>query len=818
MRSYVLNGWVKSTVIAVAGLALAVSLWLAFGGHRVDTRRVFRIGYGSDAPFHFRGTDGAPTGLAVELVQTAARRRGIRLEWTQVAGSATDPIHSGDLDFWVLLTIRPERRKLVHITDPYLVTETCFLVRADGPFQNLEQLQRTRVSFLDFGIHRTVLNSLLPEMKPVVVESSREAVTAVTEGRADAAYVDQFAAVSALLAGDARKALKIVPSHAPRGLMGLASSFSATGAADQIRDEMAAMADDGTMTLIVERWGFFPGLTTDAVEGLTTARKRVRWLAMGGASLLALLLFTTWLWLTLRRQTGERSQLEQQLQQAQKLESIGRLAGGVAHDFNNLLTIINCYGDSLLSEMKPGDALRNYVSEIRKAGERGAGLTRQLLAFSRKQMIAPKPVNLNTLVADSEKMLRRVMGEDVEIRTLCDDSLRQVVADAGQMNQVLLNLAVNARDAMPAGGKLIIETSNTELDASYVDRHPGVAAGRYVLLTVTDNGAGMDQQTLQRVFEPFFTTKEQGRGTGLGLSTAYGIVKQNGGFISVYSEPGRGTTFRIYLPATADGPAVEKEAEPVVTVPGGSETILLVEDQPEVRTLAAKVLTSYGYRVLEGSHGEDALLVAKLHPEPIHLLLTDVIMPGMTGRELAERLKPLKPGIKVLYMSGYSGNAITYQGLLDPGLDYVPKPFTALSLAGKVREVLARPSASGTILVVDDETAIRQLFEELLTGEGYEVLSATNGAEALQIVRGRHLDLIITDLVMPELEGIETIRAIRNAQPNLKIIAASGAFKGRFLQSASLLGACATLLKPIGRDELLSTVRQVLSTTHLPTA
>ena len=302
--------------------------------------------------------------------------------------------------------------------------------------------------------------------------------------------------------------------------------------------------------------------------------------------------------------------------------------------------------------MKPGDALRNHVSEIRKAGERGAGLTRQLLAFSRKQIIEPKPVNLNTLVADSENMLRRVMGEDVEILTLCDDSLRQVVADAGQINQVLLNLAVNARDAMPAGGKLIIETTNTELDASYVDRHPGVAPGRYVLLTVTDNGVGMDQQTLQRIFEPFFTTKEQGRGTGLGLSTAYGIVKQNGGFISVYSEPGRGTAFRIYLPAIAGGPAAEKEAEPVATVAGGSETILLVEDQEEVRTLAAKVLTSYGYRVLEGSHGEDALLLAKLHPEPIHLLLTDVIMPGMTGRELAERLKPLRPGIKVVVYVG----------------------------------------------------------------------------------------------------------------------------------------------------------------------
>jgi PAS domain S-box-containing protein len=513
----------------------------------------------------------------------------------------------------------------------------------------------------------------------------------------------------------------------------------------------------------------------------------------------------------------ERKKVEEQLRLSQKMDAIGRLAGGVAHDFNNLLTIINGYGDMLLDELKQGDALRNHVSEIRKAGERGAGLTQQLLAFSRKQIIEPKPVNLNTLVAESENMLRRVMREDIEILTLCDDSLRQVVADAGQINQVLVNLAVNARDAMPSGGKLIIETTNTELDASYVERHPGVVPGRYVLLAITDNGVGMDRQTLQRIFDPFFTTKEQGRGTGLGLSTTYGIVKQNGGFISVYSEPGKGTAFRIYLPAIGSEVAAEKEAEPVVTVAGGSETILLVEDQEEVRTLAAKVLTRYGYRVLEGSDGEDALLQAKLHPEPIHLLLTDVVMPGMTGRELAERLKQLRPEIKVVYMSGYSGNAIKHQGLLAPGVDYIPKPFTALSLAGKVREVLARAGTCATILVVDDEPGIRQLFEQLLVGEGYEVLSATNGAEALQIVRERHLDLVITDLVMPESEGIETIRAIRSEQPNLKVIATSGAFEGQFLRAAGLLGARATLLKPIGRDQLLSTVRRILSITPLST-
>ena len=805
-----MNGWMRCVGICLATVLLAATAWLLLNRHSVDTRRVYRIGYGSDAPFHFRGPDGKPAGLAVEMVQAAARRRAIRLEWVQVEGSAIDPIRRGDLDFWVLLTIRPERRKLVYLSDAFLVTETCFLVRADGPFANLDQLKTARVSFLDFEIHRTVLGSLLPAMKPVVVKTSQEAVAAVAEGRADAAYLDQFAAVSALLAGDIRHPLKIVPAHAPRGLMGLASSYAVRDAADAVRDEIRLMAADGTLCAIVERWGFFPSLTIEAVEELVTAHRRVRWLTTGAAGLLALLLLTFWLWFTLRRQTRERAKLEQQLQQAQKLESIGRLAGGVAHDFNNLLTVINGYGDLLLTALDSASPLRKHAAEVRKAGERGADLTRQLLAFSRKQIIEPKPLDLNALVRESESMLRRVMGEDIEIVTICGPRIGTVVADAGQINQVLLNLAVNARDAMPSGGKLTIETTNVELDTNYLVGHPSVTPGRYVLLTVTDDGMGMDKPTLQRIFEPFFTTKEAGRGTGLGLSTVYGIVKQNGGHIAVYSEPGYGATFRIYLPRIEGAVVAETPPAPVSLSLTGSETILLVEDQEEVRTLAAAVLRSYGYKVIEGSCGEDALVQAKLHPEPIHLLLTDLVMPGMTGRELAERLKQQRLAIQVLYMSGYSGNGVTQQGLLEPGLDYIAKPFTAFSLAFQVREILERRGNQGTVLVVDDEEPIRQLFQELLTPEGFRVLTATNGVEALEIIRKRELDLVITDLVMPELEGLETIQAIRSEHPDLRIIATSGAFEGKFLQAAAKLGACATLPKPVGRDQLLSAVRRVL--------
>ena len=505
----------------------------------------------------------------------------------------------------------------------------------------------------------------------------------------------------------------------------------------------------------------------------------------------------------------ERSRLEQQLQQAQKLDSIGRLAGGVAHDFNNLLTVINGYADLIMREMKEEDPIRANVAEMRRAGERGAELTRRLLSFSREQLIDPKQVDLNRLVADSANLLRRLVGEDVELVIVPCGSLGWVNVDASQMSQVLLNLAVNARYAMPDGGKLTIETSNTELGATDAEKHPGAPPGHYVLLAVTDTGMGMDEETQQHVFEPFYTTRDVGEGTGLGLSIVYGIVKQNGGSIEVNTKPGQGTTFKIYLPRIEKTAASEQI---VLAAPAlhGSGTILLVEDEEEVRNLAAKVLSDYGYQVLRGSHGQEALSLAERHPEPIDLLLTDVIMPGMTGRELAEQLQSLRPGIKVLYMSGYSGNVIARRGALDPGVAYLAKPFTESALAGKVREVLRPSGARRTILVADDEEGIRKLLEQILSAEGYEIVLAANGREALEIARARKLDLVITDLVMPEIEGIETIQTLRSELPSVKIIALSGAFGGRFLHSAAKLGASATLLKPIGKDKLVSTVRAVL--------
>ncbi len=390
------------------------------------------------------------------------------------------------------------------------------------------------------------------------------------------------------------------------------------------------------------------------------------------------------------RDVTERLSLEQQLRQAQKMEAVGRLAGGVAHDFNNILTAITGYADLLLEDLGTSDRRRDDIAEIRKAAERAAGLTRQLLAFSRQQVMQAQVLDLNALVADTQNMLGRLLGEDIALVTRLDPALGAVKADPGQLEQVIMNLAVNARDAMPGGGKLTIETANAELDDTYVREHFPARPGSYVMLAVSDTGTGMSDEVQSHLFEPFFTTKEKGKGTGLGLATVYGIVKQSGGYIWVYTEPGHGTTFKIYLPRVAGAPAQRASGPKASPVGAGTETVLLAEDEAAVRAVARHALERQGYTVLEASSGEAALDLAERHSGRIHLLLTDVIMPGMNGRALALRLSELRPDLRVVYMSGYTEEAITRHGVLEPGLTYVQKPFTPEGLARKVREVLDR--------------------------------------------------------------------------------------------------------------------------------
>lgn len=388
-----------------------------------------------------------------------------------------------------------------------------------------------------------------------------------------------------------------------------------------------------------------------------------------------------------------REHIEERLRQSQKMEAMGQLAGGVAHDFNNILTVIEGYCDLLLAGIEKSHPSRRHAEEIKKAGERAASLTRQLLAFSRRQPVEPRVVDLNAVVANVEKMLRRLIGEDIELSTVREPQSRNVKADVGQLEQLLMNLAVNARDAMPDGGKLVLETSEAELFEPELRTGEQVRPGRYVRLAVSDTGCGMDAETQQHIFEPFFTTKE--KGTGLGLATVYGIVKQNGGYIWVSSEVDYGTTFRIYLPCV--------EEEETVAVPGlgeghrrpsrGSETVLVVEDEGTVRRLVRGVLQGYGYQVLEASQGEDALRLARRHSGAIHLCLTDVVMPHMNGCQLAERLTSARPETRVLYMSGYTEQALAaVHNVQEPVGPYLEKPFHPALLARKVREVLDAPA------------------------------------------------------------------------------------------------------------------------------
>ncbi len=384
----------------------------------------------------------------------------------------------------------------------------------------------------------------------------------------------------------------------------------------------------------------------------------------------------------------ERKELEEQLRQSQKLESIGLLAGGVAHDFNNLLTVIMGYSSIGLSRIAPDDPLRRNLEEINQAAERASSLTRQLLAFSRKQILQPKVLDLTSTVSNMDKMLRRLIGEDIQLVTVLDPKLQRVKVDPGQVEQILMNLAVNARDAMPKGGKLTVETKNVVLDSAYSRRHGNVIPGPYVMLALSDTGAGMDSQTQARIFEPFFTTKGPGKGTGLGLAMVYGIVKQSGGNIWVYSEPGHGTTFKIYLPTVEDEAEAIHESSLMFERKKGTETILLVEDEDAVRMLLLDILQVEGYTVLQASNGYEALEICEEYSDPIHLLMTDVVMPGMSGSQLVERLTANCRDVKVLYMSGYTDDAIVHHGVLDPGVAFLQKPFTPNGVAEKVREVL----------------------------------------------------------------------------------------------------------------------------------
>ncbi len=511
-----------------------------------------------------------------------------------------------------------------------------------------------------------------------------------------------------------------------------------------------------------------------------------------------------------KRAEEEHARLEEQLLQAQKMESVGLLAGGVAHDFNNYLTVINGYCEMLLAAPGMDPEIRDSLEEILAAGGRAVTVTQQLLAFSRKQIATPQVLDLNQVVRDAEQLLRRLIGDDVEIVTRLHARPGNVMADPWQLGQVLMNLVINARDAMPGGGQIVIETAAEEIVAAEAGP-PEVQPGRYGVLSVADTGVGMSPEIQKRIFEPFFTTKGVGTGTGLGLSTAYGIVRQAGGWINLKSARGSGSRFEIWLPLTeataADAAAPQYDGD----ASHGEETLLVVEDQADVRRMTLAILRAHGYRLLEAGNAEQALALSAGHSGKIDLLITDVIMPGLNGRQLADRLAKERPGLKVLYTSGYTADVITLQGTLEPGMEYLAKPFGAAQLSAKVREVLGSGRAKCRLLVIDDDPAVRGFLRTILTGAGYLVTEAGDGKIGMKEIARQTINLVITDLVMPEREGLETLQYLRVERPELPVIVISGAFGGSFLKTARRFGATATLPKPIDPDKLLRAVRDALA-------
>jgi PAS domain S-box-containing protein len=521
----------------------------------------------------------------------------------------------------------------------------------------------------------------------------------------------------------------------------------------------------------------------------------------------------------LRAEIAERERAEAALRQAQKMEAVGQLTGGIAHDFNNLLTVIVGNLETARRHLDGAggplpEPARRGLDNARRGAERAATLTQRLLAFARRQPLSPEPVAINRLVAGMSDLLRRALGETVRLETELAPGLWSVEVDPNQLEAALLNLAVNARDAMPdGGGRLTIETGNVRLDERYAAANAEVAAGEYVVLCVSDTGGGIPKELLGRVFEPFFTTKEVGQGTGLGLSQVYGFVRQSGGHVKIYSEPGEGTTVRIYLPRLAREPgAGEREAEAPVAKGQREEIILVVEDDTDVRAHSVGILRELGYGVLEAEGGAMALRLLERHPN-VRLLFTDVVLPGMNGRELADAARRRHPRLKVLFTTGYARSAIVHDGRLEPGVEVLSKPFTYEALAAKVREALGSTAAASRVLVVEDEAMVRMMVGQALRDHGYEPEEAATAAEAVELVRAakRPFDAVIVDLGLPDRRGDALMDELRELVPDLPILIASGYGAAELEQRVRGKPRLATLAKPYDVASLHAALRALLA-------
>lgn len=805
--------WIGGLALGIAALATA---WVLLLAPQVDHSRTYRIAFGGDEPMHFAAPDGSPKGLAVEIVQAAAKQVGIKLEWVFVGNN-----QSADVDLWVLKSIVRGRPTSLYYSAPYLQAESCFLVPNESPIRDIPDLIGARISYVDFGVHRATLPQLIPRFEPVPTNSTRDAVSQMLKGRADVAYLDQYTLFATLLAGDQRP-LRVLPTHSPTRQLALAARPAYRAVADEIRTGMQLLVEQGTLAEITKRWIFFPNLTAGIIGDSAKEYRQRRWQRIGITILSTLLVITaglsilaqhrknqwrkseqkhrrlhesmtdafaqfdlqgrieetnpaycdllgysdqelrqlsqaeitpekwhaqdriifeeqvlrhgfsivyekefrrkdgdifpaelrcfllhdtlgkpTGFWAIVRdiserkRAENERDHLHQQLAQSQKMETVGRLAGGVAHDFNNMLQAILGNTALLLEDVPKDSPLCGPLQEIQNAAKRSADLTRQLLGFARKQTVTPQVLDLNKSVADMLQLLRRLIGERIEIVWRPAADLWPVKIDPSQLDQILSNLCVNARDAIQNSGTVTLATANLSIDEAYCATHEGHTPGDFVVLTVSDTGAGINPAAMSHLFEPFFTTKEAGAGTGLGLAMVYGVVTQNGGIIKVASTPATGTSFTVFLPRVFAAPSpADDENHPTTTPPPGHGTILLVEDETPVLKISKTMLTKAGYHVLTASTPEAALRIAEQMPGKIDLLVTDVIMPGMNGRQLADHLYLRHPGIKRIFMSGYAADLITTDGILGPDVHFLPKPFSSQALINLVQTTLDRRPAT----------------------------------------------------------------------------------------------------------------------------
>jgi signal transduction histidine kinase len=705
--------------LAAALLLAPPAVWIYHRFSMLTLARgtTLRVGMQDSPPWYFQGAGNAATGPVHEIIEQAARRQGLVLVWVVDAAGPNHALDRDVVDVWPLMGRLPNRITKYQITTSWLdlgySLASPYACSASGP----PHAPRS-IAHRGTDVTRTLLSDHFPGVRQLTAPSHAEALRAACSGRADAAIVADLAPSGGPLAAPPEcnrenVCLRIQPvSVVEFGIGSRPGSRHGRAGAVALREEIDRMIDDGTLGGIFLRWGVSSG-EIRALRAANVARNRANLLGATCTVLLVLLAALALVYRRLLRSGRERErvnaalrasqaalekeferrrELEERYYQVQKMESLGRMASGVAHDFNNLLTVINGYSELALTRLDAHPEAAK-IEQVLAAGRKAADLTAQLLALSRKQVIRVLPLNLSEVVRDNAKMLPRLLNEDIELILELAQDLWLVAADPGQMTQVLLNLVTNARYAMPGSGKLVIETSNVILGETYAAEHPEVTPGRHVLLAVSDTGAGMDEATRRRIFEPFFTTKPPGEGTGLGLSTVYGIVRQAGGSIWVYSEPGEGTTFKIYLPAVQTGAFEESPAEVTPAGAGGAETLLVVEDQESLRAFLVETLQSAGYKVLAAPGAAEALPLAQQYQGDIHLLITDVVMRGMNGRELAKRLVEARPRTRVLFISGYTDNFVLQRGILQPGVNFLSKPFRPAELTFKVRQVLDRDSA-----------------------------------------------------------------------------------------------------------------------------